>query len=93
MSQMTEEEVTQRSKVIVDFLTDLNAQATEAGIDQSAHFYTTVAYTLGSLIGLDFKPVGYGPMFATILESLTDGLQVGAQAKGVEATFIKIVRD
>lgn len=93
MSQMTQEEVMQRSKEIVDFLTEKNEQAKQDGIDQSAHFYTSVAFTLGSLIGWDFKPEGYGPMIATMIESLTDGLQTGAQGKGVNGTFIKIVRD
>lgn len=70
-----------------------NEEAKTAGIDQHGHFYTSVAFTLGSLIGFDFKPEGYGPMIATMIESLTDGLQAGVQGKGVNGTFIKIVRD
>lgn len=93
MSIMTEEEVAQRTKDIVDVLSEKNEEAKEAGIEQHSHFYTTVAYTLGSLIGFDFKPEGYGPMLSTILESLTDGLQNSATAKGAKGTFVKIVRD
>lgn len=93
MNQMTQDEVMQRSREIVDFLTEKNEKAKQAGDEQHAHFYTSVAFTLGSLIGWDFKPEGYGPMIATMIESLTDGLQTGAQGKGVNGTFIKIVRD
>lgn len=93
MSTMTKEEVTKRTKEIVDFLSEKNEEAKEAGIEQHSHFYTSVAFSLGSLIGFDFKPEGYGPMLGTILESLTDGLQNSATAKGVKGTFVKIVRD
>lgn len=93
MSQMTKEELNQRTKEIVDFLSEKNEEAKMAGIDQHGHFYTSVAFTLGSLIGFDLKPEGYGPIIATMIESLTDGLQTAAQGKGVNGTFIKIVRD
>ncbi|WP_339294373.1 hypothetical protein MKY82_22225 [Paenibacillus sp. FSL W7-1279] len=93
MKEMTNEELQQRTKEIVDFLTDKNEEAKKAGIEQHGHFYTSVAFTLGSLIGFDFKPKGYGPMLGTMLESLTDGLQTGAQGKGASGTFIKVVRD
>lgn len=93
MSTMTQEELTQRIKEIVDFLSEKNEEAKKAGIEQHGHFYTSVAFTLGSLIGFDLKPQGYGPMIATMIESLTDGLQAGAQGKGATGTFIKIVRD
>lgn len=93
MSAMTKEEAAQRAKEIVEFLSEKNEEAKEAGIEQHGHFYTSVAFTLGSLIGFDFQPQGYGPMLSTILESLTDGLQNSATAKGVQGTFVKIVRD
>lgn len=93
MNAMTQEELAQRSKEIVDFLTEKNEQSKQAGDERHAHFYTSVAFTLGSLIGWDFKPEGYGPMIATMIESLTNGLQTGAQGKGVNGTFIKVVRD
>ncbi|MCM3699227.1 hypothetical protein [Paenibacillus macerans] len=93
MSTMTQEELMQRSKEIVDFLSEKNEEAKEAGIEQHGHFYTSVAFTLGSLIGFDFKPEGYGPMIGTMLESLTEGLQNSATEKGVKGTFVKIVRD
>lgn len=93
MKAMTQEELNQRTKEIVDFLSKKNEEAKKVGIDQHGHFYTSVAFTLGSLIGFDFKPEGYGPMIATMIDSLTEGLQTGAQGKGVNGTFIKIVRD
>ncbi|HAF97514.1 hypothetical protein [Paenibacillus lactis] len=93
INEMTKEELQQRTKEIVDFLTEKNEEAKKAGIDQHGHFYTSVAFTLGSLIGFDFEPQGYGPMLGTMLDSLTDGLQTGAQSKGVKGTFIKVVRD
>ncbi|MEK5162036.1 hypothetical protein NYE69_06795 [Paenibacillus sp. FSL R5-0527] len=93
MSTMTQEELMHRSKEIVDFLSEKNEEAKEAGIEQHGHFYTSVAFTLGSLIGFDFKPEGYGPMIGTMLESLTEGLQNSATEKGVKGTFVKIVRD
>lgn len=93
MNQMTQEELSQHTKEIVDFLSEKNEEAKMAGIDQHGHFYTSVAFTLGSLIGFDLKPEGYGPIIAIMIESLTDGLQTAAQGKGANGTFIKIVRD
>lgn len=90
---MTTEELNRRTSEIVDLLTEKHKEAKEAGEEQHAHFITSVAYTLGSLIGFDFKPAGYGPMLGTVLESLTDGLQSAATHKGVKGTFVKIVRD
>ncbi|AZS15333.1 hypothetical protein [Paenibacillus lutimineralis] len=93
MSVMTKEEKLAQTTEIVKFLTEKNEEAKKAGIEQHAHFITSIAYTLGSLIGFDLKPMGYGPMLGTIIESLTDGLQMAATEKGVEGTFVKIVRD
>ncbi|WP_410771006.1 hypothetical protein [Fontibacillus sp. BL9] len=90
---MTTEELFRRTNEIVDFLTNKNEEAREAGEEQHAHFITSVAHTLGSIIGFDLKPQGYGPMLGTVMESLTDGLQMAATHKGVKGTFIKIVRD
>lgn len=90
---MTTEELNRRTGEIVDLLTEKHKEAIEAGEEQHAHFITSVAYTLGSLSGFDFKPAGYGPMLGTVIESLTDGLQSAATHKGVKGTFVKIVRD
>lgn len=87
------EEATQRSEEIICFLTDKGEEAKEAGDDQHALFVMNVAFTLGSLIGFDLKPEGYGPMLGATIEALTDGLQSAATHKGVKGTFIKIVRD
>ncbi|MNI98284.1 hypothetical protein D3C73_1571020 [compost metagenome] len=62
-------------------------------MEQHARFVISVAFTLGSLIGFDLEPAGYGPMLGSVMESLTDGLQSAATHKGVNATFIKVVRD
>ncbi|WP_433943396.1 hypothetical protein [Paenibacillus sp. SN-8-1] len=93
MGAMTKEEVMQRSKEIVDFLSDKNQQAIEAGLEQHAQFLTSVAFTMGSLVGFDLKPAGYGPALRMLLEAITDGLQHAATEKGVNATFVKVVRD
>lgn len=90
---MTDEELKQRTNDILDFLIAKNEEAKNAGDEQHAHFITSVAYTLGSLIGFDLKPQGYGPMLGAVIEELTDGLQSAATHKGVKATFIKIVKD
>lgn len=91
--RMTDEELKRRTSDIIDLLMNKNEEAKEAGDEQHAHFITSVAHTLGSIIGFDFKPQGYGPMLSTVIESLTDGLQTAATHKGVKATFIKVVRD
>ncbi|MNW37033.1 hypothetical protein D3C74_140640 [compost metagenome] len=90
---MTQEEIVQQSSEVVEFLSKKNKQALQDGIEHHALFVTTVAFTLGSLIGFDLKPSGYGPMIGTILDSLTEGIQKAATDKGVNATFIKVVRD
>ncbi|MOA39466.1 hypothetical protein D3C78_1612500 [compost metagenome] len=90
---MTTEELSRRTSEIVNLLTEKNEEAKESGEEQHAHFITSVAYTLGSLIGFDLKPAGYGLMLGTVMESLTDGLQTAATHKGVKGTFIKVVRD
>jgi hypothetical protein len=90
---MTKEEKLAQTTEIVKFLTEKNDEAKEAGVEQHAHFITSIAYTLGSLIGFDLKPTGYGPMVGTVIESLTEGLQIAATHKGVKGTFVKIVRD
>ncbi|MGP0583673.1 hypothetical protein [Paenibacillus timonensis] len=90
---MTKEELRQRTDEIVQFLGNKSEEAKAAGVEQHAHFVTSVAFTLGSLIGYDLKPAGYGPMLGTVIESLTDGLQSAATHKGVKGTFVKIVRD
>lgn len=90
---MTHEEVSAKAEEIIDFLSNKNEEAKEAGIEQHAQFVTSVAFTLGSLIGFDLNPAGYGPMLSAIIESLTDGLQSAATHKGVNATFIKVVHD
>ena len=90
---MTDEELRRRTNEIVDLLIDKNEDAKEAGDEQHAHFITSVAHTLGSIIGFDLKPQGYGPMMGAVIESLTDGLQTAATRKGVKSTFIKVVRD
>lgn len=91
--RMTDEELKQRTSDIVDLLMSKNEEAKEAGDEQHAHFMTAVAHTLGSIIGFDLKPQGYGPMLSTVIEALTDGMQIAAAHKGVKATFIKVVRD
>lgn len=93
MTETTKEELIKRSEEVIDFLTEKSKEAQAAGIEQTGNFYTTVAFTLGTLIAWDLKPSGYGPMLGAMLESLTDGMQAGAEAKGVNGTFIKIVRD
>ncbi|GAA0390237.1 hypothetical protein [Paenibacillus motobuensis] len=93
MSTMTQEEKLAQTTEIVKFLTEKNDEAKEAGFEQHAHFVMSVAYTLGSLIGYDLKPTGYGPILGAVIESLTEGLQSAATHKGVKGTFVKIVRD
>lgn len=93
MNSTERQEILERSEEIVRFLTAKNEEAMQAGVEQHAHFITATAFTLGSVIGYDLKPAGYGPMIGGVLESLTDGLQSAATRKGVKGTFVKIVRD
>lgn len=90
---MTKEENELHTNEIIQFLQEKNEEAKEAGIEQHARFVMSVAFTLGSLIGFDLKPEGYGPMVGATIEALTDGLQAAATHKGVIGTFVKVVRD
>ncbi len=89
---MTKEEVEQRSEDIIRMLTKKFEDAIDVGPDQAEHFFTTIAFTLGSLIPISMKPSGYGPMIAQLLDSLTSGVQAGIEASKSEVTFIKVVK-
>ncbi|WP_223110685.1 hypothetical protein [Paenibacillus sinensis] len=68
--------------------------AAEQGEEHVFHFLQASSFALGSCVALAVNhPSGIGPIMGKTIETLTDGIQSGLQAKGMNGTFIKIVKD
>ena len=93
MSQMTVDELNLQTEQIMGVLNEQWEKEAAAGEEQLSCFFTAAAYTLGSFVPFSMGPEGFGPMTMKLFDSLTNGIQIGMQAAGVEATMIKIVKE
>ncbi|KOP64387.1 hypothetical protein AMS62_03285 [Bacillus sp. FJAT-18019] len=92
-TEMSKEELHQRTSEIMESLKEQWEKAAEAGEDQLLHFFTATAYTLGSFVPFSMNATGYGAMTMTIVDSLTNGIQKSMEITGDKATMIKIVKE
>ncbi|AKG36126.1 hypothetical protein [Paenibacillus durus] len=94
MTALTEEQAKKEANEILDFLIDKLENASDQSKEHMLHFLQSASYALGSCIALAASnSSGIGPLMGKTIETLTDGVHAGLQAKGMNGTFIKIVKD
>lgn len=93
MTAEMEEKLMRQSQELIEYLNKKSGEASKLGEESHANFLITTAYTLGSLIGYELKPTGYGPMMATIIDATARGLETAMQDKGVNGTIIRVKKE
>ncbi|MDT3426103.1 hypothetical protein J2Z22_001623 [Paenibacillus forsythiae] len=94
MSALTEEQAKKEANEILDFLVDKLESASDQSKEHIAHFLQSASFALGSCVAIAaIDSSGVGPLLGNTIEALTDGVQAGLQAKGMNGTFIKIVKN
>lgn len=94
MSTLTKEQAKKEADELLDYFMNKLEQASEKGEEHIAQMLDAATFTLGSCIAIAVgHSAGIGPAMSQAIETLTDGIQAGMVAVGMDGTFIKIKRD
>lgn len=94
MSALTKEQAKKEADELLEYFMNKLQEASDKSDAHVAQFLDAATFTLGSCIAIATgHPAGIGPAMGNAIDTLTDGIQAGMVAVGMNGTFIKIKRD